>query len=262
MFGHLAEAATPGLITLVITSLLIAGLLKGVIGVGMPVVAFPLLSMLVDVQTAVMLLSVPLVVSNIPQALEGGRVLQALWSLAPVLVGMMPGVWIGVAVLLNVDPVVAKTIAGIVVVLVAALTLLAPELHIKQRLVLPVGLGAGFCGGLLGGIAALSGPLVFIFLLAKGLRGKAFTKEASMFLVVSSALLAAALMSSPRFSWHDVLISTLATAPVLAGTLVGQKVRDVVPADAFKKLVVLVVLLSGAQLVWSSLFAMRGLATP
>jgi len=69
-------------------------------------------------------------------------------------------------------------------------------------------------------------------------------------------------MSSPRFSWHDVLISTLATAPVLAGTLVGQKVRDVVPADAFKKLVVLVVLLSGAQLVWSSLFAMRGLATP
>ena len=256
MFAHIAETATPGLIALLVASLLIAGLLKGVIGVGMPVVAFPLLSMLVDVQTAVMLLSVPLVLSNIPQALEGGLVPQTLWSLAPVLVGMMPGVWIGVAVLLNVDPAVAKTIAGaIVIVLVAALTLLAPELQIKQRLVGPVGLGAGFCGGLLGGIAALSGPLVFIFLLAKGLRGRAFTKEASMFLVVSSALLALALISSPRFDWHDVLISTLATAPVLAGTLVGQKVRDAVPADAFKKLVVLAVLLSGAQLVWNGMFA-------
>jgi uncharacterized protein len=251
MFAHIAEAETPSLIALLAFSLLIAGLLKGVIGVGMPVVAFPLLSMLVDVQTAVMLLSVPLVVSNIPQALEGGLVTQTLWSLAPVLVGMVPGVWIGVAVLLNVDPAVAKTIAGAVVVLVAAVTLLAPELQIKQRLVFPVGLGAGFCGGLLGGIAALSGPLVFIFLLAKGLRGKAFTKEASMFLVVSSALLASALISSPRFDWHDVLVSTLATAPVVAGTLIGQKARDVVPADAFKKLVVLVVLLSGAQLVWS-----------
>jgi hypothetical protein len=261
MFADIAKAA-PGLIALVAASLLVAGLLKGVIGVGMPVVAFPLLSMLVDVQTAVMLLSVPLVVSNIPQALEGGHATQTLRSLAPVLVGMMPGVWIGVAVLLNVDPAVAKTIAGVVVVFVAALTLLAPEMHIEQRLVVPVGLGVGFCGGLLGGIAALSGPLVFIFLLAKGLRGRAFTKEASTFLVVSSALLALALTSSHRFDWHDVLISTLATAPVVAGTLVGQKIRDAVPANAFKKLVVLVVLLSGAQLVWSGLFAMRGLATP
>lgn len=177
------------------------------------------------------------------------------------LVGMVPGVWIGVAVLLNVDPAAAKIIAGAVVIL-AALILLAPKLQIKQRLVGPIGLGAGFCGGLLGGIAALSGPLVFIFLLAKGLRGRAFTKEASMFLVVSSVLLASALTSSPQFDWHDVMVSTVATAPVVAGTLVGQKVRDAVPADAFKKLVVLMVLLSGAQLVGNGLFTMRGFATP
>jgi uncharacterized membrane protein YfcA len=190
MVAHIAEAATPGLIALLAVSLVIAGLVKGVIGVGMPIVAFPLLSMLVDVQTAVMLLSVPLVLSNIPQALEGGLVTQTLWSLAPVLVGMTPGAWIGVAVLLNVDPAVAKIIAGAIVILVAVLNLIAPKLKIKQRMVGPVGLLAGLCGGLLGGIAALSGPLVFIFLLAKGLSGRAFTKEASIFLVISSALLA------------------------------------------------------------------------
>jgi uncharacterized membrane protein YfcA len=262
MSAHIAETTTPGLIALLAVSLVIAGVVKGAIGVGMPVVALPLLSMLVDVQTAVMLLSVPLVLSNIPQALEGGRVPQTLWSLAPVLIGMAPGVWIGVAVLLNVDPAVAKIIAGAVIILVAALTLLTPKLQIKQQLVGPVGLGAGFGGGLLGGTAALSGPLVFIFLLAKGLRGRAFTKEASMFLVVSSALLASALTSSHQFDWRDVLISAVATAPVVAGTLVGQKVRDAVPADAFKKLVVLMVLLSGAQLVGNGVFTMRGFATP
>ena len=179
MFAHVIETATPGLIVLLAVSLVIAGLVKGVIGVGMPIVAFPMLSMLVDVQTSVMLLSMPLVLSNIPQALEGGFVGKTLWSLAPVLVGMIPGTWIGVAVLLNVDPAVANIAAGASVILVAALNLLAPKLQIKQRMIGPVGLGAGFCGGLLGGIAALSGPLVFIFLLAKGLNGKAFTKEAS-----------------------------------------------------------------------------------
>ena len=105
-------------------SLVIAGLVKGVIGVGMPTVAFPLLSMLVDVQTSVMLLSMPLVLSNIPQSLEGGLVARTLWSLTPVLVGMIPGVWIGVAVLLNVDPAVANIVAGAVVMLVAALSCL------------------------------------------------------------------------------------------------------------------------------------------
>ncbi len=262
MFADIAETATPGLIVLVVASLLIAGLVKGVIGVGMPVVAFPLLSMLVDVQTAVMLLSVPLVLSNIPQALEGGLVTQTLRSLAPVLVGMTPGVRMGVAILLNVDAAIAKIVAGAVIIVVATLTLFAPKLRIKQRLVGPVGLGAGFCGGLLGGVAALSGPLVFIFLLAKGLHGRAFTKEASMFLVVSSVLLALALTSSHRFDWYDVLISTLATAPVVAGTLVGQRVRDAVPADAFKKLVVLMVLLSGAQLLWNGTHTMSGFALP
>lgn len=254
MLAHVIGTATPGLIALLAVSLVIAGLVKGVIGVGMPVVAFPMLSMLVDVQTAVMLLSMPLVLSNIPQALEGGFVGQTLWSLAPVLVGMLPGLWIGVTVLLHVDPAAAKIAAGLSVILVAALHLLAPKLHIKQRMIGPVGLGAGFCGGLLGGIAALSGPLVFIFLLAKGLSGKAFTKEASMFLVVSSAMLASALTASQKFDGRDVVISTLATAPVVAGMLVGQKVRDAVPADAFKTLVVLVVLLSGAQLVWEGMF--------
>jgi len=76
-----------------------------------------------------------------------------------------------------------------------------------------------------------------------------------MFLVVSSVVLTSALTSSRRFDWRDVLISTLATAPVVAGMLVGQKISDAIPADAFKKLVVLAVLLSGAQLVWKGVFA-------
>ena len=67
MLAHVIETATPDLIMLLVVSLVITGLVKGMIGVGMPTVAFPLLSMLVDVQTSVMLLSMPLVLSNIPQ---------------------------------------------------------------------------------------------------------------------------------------------------------------------------------------------------
>ena len=57
----------------VVCSLTVAGLLKGTIGVGMPVVALPLLSLFINVKSAAMLLSMPLIFSNLPQALEGGK---------------------------------------------------------------------------------------------------------------------------------------------------------------------------------------------
>jgi uncharacterized protein len=47
------------IIAAVVCSLIVAGLLKGIIGVGMPVVALPLLSLFIDIKSAAMLLSVP-----------------------------------------------------------------------------------------------------------------------------------------------------------------------------------------------------------
>jgi uncharacterized protein len=92
---------------------------------------------------------------------------------------------------------------------VGGITPLAPKLQLHSRLILPTGITFGFFGGILGGIAAMPGPLVFIFLLAKGLRGKAFTKETSQYLVVSASLLAILLTASRQFNWLDVLVSTV-----------------------------------------------------
>jgi uncharacterized membrane protein YfcA len=245
--------STSGLILIVLTiSLVVAGLMKGIIGVGMPIVALPLLSMLIDVRAAVMLLTVPLILSNIPQALEGGRTLECCRRLVPVLLGMMPGILLGVTLLLNGNPATTKAIAGGVIVVVAGLTWAAPKFQLRESLRSPVGVGAGFAGGVLGGVAALPGPLVFTYSLAKGLRGKDFTKEASLFLVLSSALLALFLASSTTFNGADLVISTSALIPVAIGMFFGQKLREFIPADAFKSAVLVIVLLSGLGIIFKA----------
>src|SRR5467141_1928096 len=202
------------IIAAVVCSLIVAGLLKGIIGVGMPVVALPLLLLFIDIKSAAMLLSMPLIFSNVSQALEGGKTGRCLMQLMPVFLGMIPRLFLGVRLLLALDANVAKIIAGLVLMGVGGITLLAPKLQLQSRLVLPT-------GGILGGIAAMPGPLVFIFLLAKGLRGKAFTKEASLYLVVSAGSLAILLTASRQFSWLDVSISTAAMLPVVLGMYVG-----------------------------------------
>jgi uncharacterized membrane protein YfcA len=132
-----------GLVLILLTvSLMVAGVMKGIIGVGMPIVALPLLSMLIDVRAAVMLLSMPPILSNIPQAIEGGETVACFMRLIPVLLGMMPGLLLGVTVLVDGDPATTKVIAGSVIVLVAGLTLVAPRLQLRESLKTPVGVCA------------------------------------------------------------------------------------------------------------------------
>jgi hypothetical protein len=245
----------PNTIAAVVSSLIVAGLLKGVIGVGMPVVALPLLSLFIDIKSATMLLSMPLIFSNLPQALEGGKTGRSLMQLMPVILGMIPGLFLGVRVLLRIDANVAEIIAGLVIMGVGGITLLTPKLQLQSRLVLPAGITFGFFGGILGGIAAMAGPLVFVFLLAKGLRGRAFTKEASLYLVVSAGLLAILLAASPQFSWLDVSISAAAMLPVALGMYVGQHMRDRIAPETFKRLVLIAVIAAGAELLRHGLFS-------
>ena len=237
------------IVAAVICSLIAAGLLKGTIGVGMPVVALPLLSLFIDVKSAAMLLSMPLIFSNLPQALEGGKTGRCLMQLTPVLVGMIPGLFLGVRVLLALDADIARMIAGLALISVGGITLLAPNLQLQPRAVSPAGIAFGFFGGILGGIAAMAGPLVFIFLLAKGLRGQAFTKEASLYLVVSSGLLAVLLTVSRQFNWLDVSVSMAAMLPVALGMYAGRHMRDKIAPEIFRKLVLIAVIAAGAELV-------------
>jgi uncharacterized membrane protein YfcA len=82
------------IIAAVVCSLIVAGLLKGIIGVGMPVVALPLLSLFIDIKSAAMPLSMPLIFSNLPPALEGGKIGRCLMQLRPVILGTIPGLFL------------------------------------------------------------------------------------------------------------------------------------------------------------------------
>ena len=176
-------------------------------------------------------------------------------QLMPVILGMIPGLFLGVRVLLALDATVAEIIAGLVVMGVGGVTLLAPKLHLQSRLVLPAGITFGFFGGILGATAAMPGPLVFIFLLAKGLRGQAFTKEASLYLVVSSGVLAILLTASRQFNWLDVSVSAAAMVPVVLGMSVGQHMRDKIAPETFEKLVLIAVIAAGAELLRHGFFS-------
>jgi uncharacterized membrane protein YfcA len=241
------------LIFTVLIALFLAGTTKGLLGIGMPIVAVPLLNLIVDLRVTVVLLAIPLIITNIPQAIHGDRipaVLKRLWSL---LAGMVVGVAVGVTLLSMTDPAYLKPVVGIILIAVCVLMWFAPKLTVTPPVERFASPAAGVVGGLAGGLAALPGPFVFVYLLALGLKRDQFVQYSSMFLVISAAVMTLFLHSRGVMDRGDAAISTLATLPIFVGMWAGAFVRQFVSPELFRKLILIVVAISGSQMLLLSI---------
>ena len=245
---NIAQLTLGGGVALLL-ALVFAGTAKGLIGVGMPIVAMPLVSHVIDLPAAVALLSIPLVLSNLRQAVEGGGTLAALRQMAPLLLGFCLGIVVGVKVLMSLDASWLKPVVGCALLLAGITAVAKPELTLsprEERVVAPI---AGALGGIFGGLAALSGPIVFVYLLATSRDKNLFVKHASLYLVFASTVLLLVMSSHADVSLADAGISLASALPVLAGMALGSKVRPYVSIRLFRLLILLVVFASAADLI-------------
>src|SRR5262249_10944013 len=91
---------------------LVAGAVKGVIGLGLPMVSLGLLTVALDLQTAMALLVVPSFVTNLWQAVVGGNAKFIVHRLWPFLATASMTVWIGVAALARLNPSLLTALLG------------------------------------------------------------------------------------------------------------------------------------------------------
>jgi len=229
--------------------LLIAGATKGLIGIGMPIVALPLLNLVVDLPVAVAILSIPLIISNIPQALNGDKAGVVLNRLMPLFGGLIVGTVIGVCLLTTVRVDILKPIVGVILIGVVGLMFFAPQLAVAQDHEKYLGPIVGLFGGILGGLAALPGPFVFVYILALGFSKDRFVQYSSMFLVVAAALMAVTLRGFGALGWADLIGSTLAVIPILVGMKLGAGLRVYLSPPLFRKIILAVVMLSGIHMI-------------
>jgi uncharacterized membrane protein YfcA len=234
---------------IVAAALFAGGLVKGVVSIGVPLIAIPLLTGIFSVKQAVLLISLPIIIGNIPQALEGGKTWAALKSIGFLVLGAILGIALGVKILLAIPGNIAAAVAGVILMAACGVLLIAPKFTLPKRSAAVIGLAAGFFSGLMEGISAIPGPLLATYLIATGATGKRFTKEIALVLVISIAVLVAIFGQSHHANGSDLLISALAAIPVVAGILVGRPLRDALPPTAFRVVVLVFILIAAFQMV-------------
>ncbi len=217
------ELITYGLIGL---SFLLAGFVKGVVGLGLPTISLALLTALLDLQTAMALLIVPSFFTNVWQAVVGRHLLMLLVRLWPLLITVIFMVWVGVGVAPLFEINLLTRVLGIILLFYAVLSLYAAPLVIgrsKQVWLAPI------CGLLNGALTGLTGSLFMpgvIYLQAIGLSRDQLIQAMGLLFAVSTAALGICLQEADRVSpglWH---ISILALLPALVGMRMGSFFRE------------------------------------
>lgn len=238
-----------GLSMLVLATFMLAGTVKGVIGLGMPTVAMGLLGLAMAPAQAAALLIVPSTVTNLWQLAFGGHLrglLRRLWPLLlAVFVGSLFGsFWLGI----NAGPWVAHALGG--ALLVYALTgLLLPRWHLPPR---HEGWLGPLCGLLTGVVTAATGVFVIPavpYLQALGLQRDELVQALGLSFTVSTLALALGLYWHAELGATELGASTLVLLPALLGMLCGQWLRQRISALVFKRVFFSGLALLGAHLL-------------
>ena len=224
-----------------------AALVAGLAGFAFGIVAAAAwLHILTPLQTVTLIIGYGLIVQGyavwkLRHALSWTR----LW---PFLLGGVPGVALGIFILGWTNPAYVRAAMGAVLVLYAVYGLARPVLKPVRAGAL-ADLGVGFLNGALGGMTGLAGIVVVIW---SGLRGWPKDVQRAVFQpigVATFAMSAVGLGTAGVITVDTAKLFVFGLPVLLAGTWIGLKLYGHLDEAAFRKVVLVLLLVSGAALI-------------
>lgn len=233
----------------VFATFLIAGAVKGVIGLGLPTVSLALLTVAIDMPSAMGLLLVPSFVTNAWQAVVGGAgkaILRRLW---PFLLMATVTVWLGATALTRIDLSLLSALLGALLVTYGSLSLAGVRLSITLGQEIWVGPLIGTVNGVLTGMTGSFVVPGVLYLQAIGLSRDQLIQAMGMLFTASTLALAAALQGNNLLSIELGAMSAAALVPAVIGMMLGQRIRRKLSEPLFRRLFFVSLLMLGGYII-------------
>lgn len=232
---------------------LLAGTIKGVIGLGLPTVSLAILTVVIDLPHAMALLLVPSFITNIWQAVVGGNgiaIFRRIWLFLVLATGT---VWIGALALTRVDLSLLSALLGALVVVYSASNLAGLRVTISSRGEMWIGPLLGLANGVLTGMTGSFMVPGVLYLQAIGLSRDMLIQAMGMLFTVSTLALGVALQGNGFLTFELGVWSTAALPPAIAGMIAGQRFRRSLSEKLFRRIFFVSLLLLGTYIIVSAL---------
>lgn len=246
---------SPAALAFIAVVFLLAGWVKGVVGMGLPTVAMGALGLVMAPVQAAALLVVPSLVTNVWQFVTGPGVGTAIRRLAIMMVLVCLGTALGIQFLTSGASRWPSVALGAVLALYALLALLLPKLVVPRRLEGFLSPVVGLVTGLLTGATGVFVVPAVPYLSALGFTKDELVQALGLSFTVSTIALAIALGSTGSFPRDLLLASLVAVVPALVGMFVGQRMRDRIEPVAFRRWFFIAMLLVGVYMLLRGLMS-------
>lgn len=222
-------------VVMVALTFVLAGMVKGVTGMGLPTVAMGILGSLISPVAAAAMLLLPSLIGNLFQFGGGGNtrmLLKRLWPmlLTVVIATLLASVWIAGG-----DTDRTQFALGLALMMYAIWTLAGKRIAVAPQREKPLSLVVGFATGLLTG-----GTGVFVMPAVPWIQSLGFEKD-ELVQALGISFTFSTLALALGLWWHGALpvqslhLSAFAIVPALIGQWAGTRIRRVISPVVFKR---------------------------
>jgi uncharacterized membrane protein YfcA len=227
---------------LVGVSLLFAAYVKGTTGMGFPLIATPMVALLLDIRTAIAILIIPNIVMDATQIFRRGFPADTLRRFAWLLFFTVLGVFAGTKTLVTLPLWILNLTLGVMVIFFVSSTLLQLDVEIPSRLEALLSPLVGLMSGFLLGMSNATGPALAIYLYSLKLPKVEFIRSVATIFIVSKVTQLVAVSTWHLITPSTLRLSLLVTLFVMFGFYLGLKSQDRVNQQTFNR--ILLILLS------------------
>jgi len=237
------------LLLFAIVVFLVAGTVKGALGIGLPTISISILAQFVDPRVAIALMLVPALFSNTWQVYRGGKIVRSARMLWPYVISM--SVVMFCASLFAARASTRALIAGIgiMVVLWTVTSFIRSPPKIPEHLNRTAQFLLGIVSGLMGGLTAIWSPPMVIYLLSIRCEKDDFVRFTGFMILCGTIPLTIGYILNGLLDKQMALASCLMIIPTLLGFSIGERIRKLMSVEQFQKAVLLLFFLMGLNLI-------------
>ena len=237
----------------IFSAILLAGLLKGIIGVGFQTVGIAFLTVITNLPNAISLLLIPSLVTNLWQAGAGGELFTILIRLWPLIITASMMVWFGSIALTSVSLSYLSALLGVLLIIYSTFSLFGLRFEVKTKNEWWLAPFIGLINGVLTGMTGIFVvPCVFYFQ-AIGFRKDTLIQSMGVLFTALTLMLIVSLKTKNILTLELSGWSALAIIPAITGVFFGQRIRKRISEAIFKKIFFSCLIMLGIFITYNSI---------
>jgi uncharacterized protein len=235
--------------SVILTAYVIASAIKGLTGLGFSTSCLPVMALHFDLKIAIPLVIVPSIVSNITVMVQAGCFREAVTRFWVLYLAALPGLLLGLAVLVNINADAAKALLGLVLILYALWALTNATFSLSSAWERALRIPTGFMTGIVNGMTGSQVMPILPYLLSLNLDKNVFVQAINISFTLSSLVMLLGMNQLGYLSPTTFLTALAGLVPVLLTLAVAGRLRRRLTVTVYRRLVLGFLLVMGLILL-------------